>query len=274
MYEQYWNLDSRPFESHFSPAFFFDSDTHLAARLKLRHVIDHRLGTGVLCGGIGTGKTAVASFLHHELAESCGPIAHLVFPKMPAAAFLAYIAAKLGAPESPADTRHSIDRTLVRIEAKLREASEQGKHPVLIVDDANLIDDVRVFECLQLLLNFQQDPACAFSLLFIGGLSLLGKLERIPQLNDRIAVRSVVEPLSHDDTIGYLIHRLRVAGAGREIFNQSALEAICERSAGIPRRINRLADLALVVGYADQLDVIGSKEIEAVAEDIPPAIAA
>ena len=215
MYEQYWNLDCRPFEGHFSPAFFFDSETHLAARLKLRYMIDHRLGTAALCGGIGTGKTAVAACLHHELSESCGPIAHLVFPKMPAAAFLAYVASKLGAPESPADARHGIDRTLVRIEAKLREASEQGKHPVMIVDDAHLIDDVRVFECLQLLLNFQQDPACAFSLLFVGGLNLLGKLERIPQLNDRIAVRSFVEPLSHDDTIGYVAHRLHVAGAKR-----------------------------------------------------------
>ena len=274
MYEQYWNLDCRPFEGHFSPAFFFDSETHLAARLKLRYMIDHRLGTAALCGGIGTGKTAVAACLHHELSESCGPIAHLVFPKMPAAAFLAYVASKLGAPESPADARHGIDRTLVRIEAKLREASEQGKHPVMIVDDAHLIDDVRVFECLQLLLNFQQDPACAFSLLFVGGLNLLGKLERIPQLNDRIAVRSFVEPLSHDDTIGYVAHRLHVAGAKREIFDQDALEALHERSGGIPRRINRLADLALVVGYADQLDNIGAREIEAVAEDIPPAIAA
>jgi general secretion pathway protein A len=274
MYEQYWNLDCRPFESHFSASFFFDSETHLAARLKLRHVIDHRLGSGVLCGGIGTGKTAVAAFLQHELGETCGPIAHLVFPKMPAAAFLGYVATKLGAPESPADARTGIDRTLARIEAVLRAASEQGKHPVLIVDDAHLIDDVRVFECLQLLLNFQQDPACAFSLLLAGGLNLLGKLERIPQLNDRIAVRSVVEPLSHDDTIGYLMHRLHVAGASREVFNHGALEALCERSGGIPRRINRLADLALVVGYADQLDRIGAQEIEAVAEDIPPAIAA
>ena len=110
--------------------------------------------------------------------------------------------------------------------------------------------------------------------MFVGGLNLLGKLERIPQLNDRIAVRSFVEPLSHDDTIGYVAHRLHVAGAKREIFDQDALEALHERSGGIPRRINRLADLALVVGYADQLDNIGAREIEAVAEDIPPAIAA
>ena len=83
MYEQYWNLTCRPFESHFSPAFFFDSETHQAARLKLRYLIENRLGTGVLCGEIGTGKTAVAAVLQHELAETCGPLAHLSFRKCP-----------------------------------------------------------------------------------------------------------------------------------------------------------------------------------------------
>ena len=63
---------------------------------------------------------------------------------------------------------------------------------MIIVDEAHLIDDVRVFESLQLLFNFQQDPACAFSLVFVGGINLLGRLDRMPQLNERIAVRSVL----------------------------------------------------------------------------------
>lgn len=274
MYEHHWNLACRPFESHFAPAFFFDSETHQAARFKLKYLVENRLGTGVLCGGIGTGKTAVAAFLQHELGETCGPIAHLVFPKMPAAAFLAYVASKLGAAESAADARQGIDRTLVRIESRLRESSQQGRHPVLIVDEAHLIDDVRVFECLQLLLNFQQDPSCTFSLLLVGGFNLFGRLERMPQLNERIAVRSVLEPLSYEETVGYIAHRLHTAGATADIFDREAISALWERSGGIPRRINRLADLALVVGYADQLETIGADEIEAVAEEIPPAIAA
>jgi len=274
MYENYWNLSCRPFENHFSPAFFFNSETHEAARLKLRYLVENRLGVGVLCGGIGTGKTAVAALLQHELCETCGPVVHLVFPKMPPAAFLAYLASKLGAPETAPEIRHGIDRTLARLETQLRAGSQQGQRPTIIVDEAHLIDDVRVFECLQLLLNFQQDPACSFSLLLVGGTNLLGRLERMPQLNDRIAVRSVLEPLSHDDTIGYVAHRLRAAGAKQEIFDRDAVAALCDRSGGIPRRINRLADLALVVGYADQLERIGPAEIEAVAEELPSAIAA
>jgi MSHA biogenesis protein MshM len=273
MYEQYWNLTCRPFESHFSPAFFFESETHQAARLKLRYLIENRLGTGVLCGEIGTGKTAVAAVLQHELAETCGPLAHLIFPKMPAASFLAYLASKLGAPEAD-DARPGIDRTLIRIESRLREASREGKHAVIVVDEAHLIDDVRVFESLQLLLNFQQDPECAFSLVLVGGINLLGRLARMPQLNERIAVRSVLAPLSPEETSGYVTHRLQAAGALREVFDPSALEALHDRSGGLPRRINRLADLALVVGYADQLEAIGAAEIEAVAQEMPSAIAA
>ena len=96
----------------------------------------------------------------------------------------------------------------------------------------------------------------------------------MPQLNDRIAVRSVLEPLSLDDTIGYVAHRLHAAEAKGKIFDDDAVAELHARSGGIPRRINRLADLALVVGYADQLETIGAAEIEAVADEIPPAIAA
>jgi MSHA biogenesis protein MshM len=274
MYEQYWNFSCRPFDNHASPAFFFHSDTHEAARLKLRYAIDSGLGVGVLCGGIGTGKTAVASLLQHELSETYTPLVHLVFPQMSPAEFLAYLAAKLGAGDSSHEFGAGVDWTLGRIEGQLRAFAQRGRRPTIVIDEAHLIDDLRVFECLMLLLNFQHDARHAFSLVLVGGTNLLGRLERMSQLNERVAVRSVLEPLSRDETIRYIAHRLAVAGAKRDIFNHGALEAICERSAGNPRRINRLADLALLVGYADQLGIIGADEIEAVAEEIPSAIAA
>ena len=102
----------------------------------------------------------------------------------------------------------------------------------------------------------------------------MGRLERTPQLNDRVAVFSVLEPLSRTETIRYITHRMAVAGAKREIFHRSALDALCQRSGGIPRRINRLADLALVVGYADELTELTGNEIDAVAEELPFAAAA
>ncbi len=274
MYERYWDLACRPFENHFSTPFFFHSETHESALLKLRYAIENRLGVGVLCGGIGIGKSAVAAELSQELGASCGPVVHILFPQMPAAEFLAYLASKLGGGDAPADLRTGMDRTLQRIEGLLRGFVQKGRRPTIVIDDAHLIDNVRVWECLQLLLNFQHDAGCDFSLVLVGGLSLMGRLERTPQLNDRVAVFSVLEPLSRTETIRYITHRMAVAGAKREIFHRSALDALCERSGGIPRRINRLADLALVVGYADELTEITGHEIAAVAEELPFAAAA
>jgi MSHA biogenesis protein MshM len=274
MYERYWELACRPFENHFSSPFFFHGETHESALLKLRYAIENRLGVGVLCGGIGFGKSAVAAELSQELDASCGPVVHLLFPAMPAAEFLAYLASKLGGGDAPADLRHGMDRTLERIEGLLRGFAQKGHRPTIVIDDAHLVDNVRVWESLQLLLNFQHDADCDFSLVLVGGLSLMGRLERAPQLNDRVAVYSVLEPLSRTETIRYITHRLAMAGAKREIFHRTALDALCERSGGIPRRINRLADLALVVGYADELTEITGKEIEAVAEELPFSAAA
>jgi type II secretory pathway predicted ATPase ExeA len=274
MYEQYWNLACRPFDNHLLPAFYFRGQSHEAARLKLRYAIENRLGTAVLSGGIGTGKTALAILIQHELNESLGPCVHLVFPQMPAADYLAYLAAKLGALDASSDVRRGIDWTLARLESRLQSFAEQGRRPTIVIDEAHLIEDVRVFECLQLLTNFQEDATCAFSLVLVGGPSLLGRLERMPQFNERLAIRSVLEPLSADETAGYVAHRLNAAGAQREIFEPGALAALCDLSGGTPRRINRLADLALLVGYAEHLTTISADEIAAVAEELPPAIAA
>jgi type II secretory pathway predicted ATPase ExeA len=274
MYERYWDLACRPFENYFSPPFFFHSETHESALLKLRYAVENRLGVGVLSGGIGMGKSAVAAALSQELGEGCGPVVQVFFPQMPAAEFLAYLATKLGGGEAGPDSRIGIDRTLQRIESLLRGFALHGQRPTIVIDEAHLIDNVRVWECLQLLLNFQHDSACDFSLILVGGLSLMGRLERTPELNDRVGVFGVLEPLSRTETIRYITHRMAVAGATREIFQRSALDALCERSAGIPRRINRLADLALVVGYADELTEISGAEIDAVAEELPFSAAA
>src|ERR1700730_5835915 len=110
MYERYWDLACRPFENQFSTPFFFHSETHESALLKLRYAIENRLGVGVLCGGIGGDLQAGAAELSQELVPSCGPVVHVLFPQMPAAEFLAYLASKLGGGESPSDWRTGLER--------------------------------------------------------------------------------------------------------------------------------------------------------------------
>ncbi|MGH7202786.1 MAG: ExeA family protein, partial [Planctomycetaceae bacterium] len=169
MYEQYWGLQRSPFESHCDTSFAYRSQTHQTALLKMRYVLEGRLGAGMLVGGTGCGKTFLGHLLAAEVPERFGPFVHVVFPRLSADELLSYLATQLGA-EEPGD---GLDRTLRALEGQLAWHAEHNCHPVLLIDDAHLIDDSSVFETLQLLLNFQQTAPAAFSLLLVGDRTLL-----------------------------------------------------------------------------------------------------
>ncbi|MEX2287534.1 MAG: AAA family ATPase [Planctomycetaceae bacterium] len=263
MYEQYWGLNSHPFRNALDPAFFFRADAHQTALLKLRYLIENRLGAGVLLGGSGSGKTLLLTMLAHELSESLGPFVHVAFPQLSPAELLGYLADELASDESTGSSGDGgLDRTVRRIEQHLAQQMKQGRHTTIVIDDAHLIDDPEVFQTLRLLLNFAERGEVALSLILAGDWQLAPRIERIGALNERIAVRAVVRPLSQAETADYVAHRLRVAGARAPIFDAAALQAVFEISGGVPRRINRLCDLALLVAFSDQREQIAAKDVE------------
>jgi len=269
IYQQYWGLDCSPFENSGDADSYFASETHQAALLKMRYVVENRLGAGLIVGGVGYGKTYLARLLKTELSENAGPFIHVVFPQLSSSELLAYLAVELGAEESAIGRgRGDLDLTIRQLQLRLCHYTTEGKHPVIVIDDAHLIEDLRVFRTLQLLLNYSQQDDIDFSLLLLGEPILLGTIERMAPLNERLGVRSLLRPLSGSETDQYILHRLEVAGRTRPIFDDDALTAIFELSAGVPRRINRLCDLALLVGCADELQTLSAAEIDAVGEEL------
>jgi general secretion pathway protein A len=272
MYEAHWDLTRNPFSDDIIPALFHRNEMHQAALLKLRYACEHQQGSALLIGGTGYGKTFLASMLEYDLAENFAPVVHVVYPRMAPGELLAYIATRLSEETEPVDSTQPLDLTIGQLEQRLSSQTAHGRHPVIIIDDAHLIDDVGVFRALQLLLNFRRRPVVEFTLLIVGERSLLGRLERIPQLDDRIAVKSVLTPLTPDQTADYVTHRLQAAKATCEIFRPDAINALAELSRGIPRRINRLCELALLVGYAEGSSELTAADIEAVAEELVTAL--
>ena len=201
IYESYWGLTRSPFENACDADFFYRSDTHQASLLKMRYVVENRLGAGLLVGGVGYGKTYLARLLERELSANAGPFVHLLFPQLSPAELLAYLAVELGADESAVGHgRGDLDVTLRQLERRLRELTASGRHPVIIIDDAHLIDDPQVFRTLQLLLNYSQCDDIDFTLLLLGEHNLLGPIERMAQLNERLGARGLLKPLSRDET--------------------------------------------------------------------------
>jgi type II secretory pathway predicted ATPase ExeA len=78
----------------------------------------------------------------------------------------------------------------------------------------------------------------------------------------------LIQPFSREETAEYISHRLNVSGITDSPFVESALDEIHELSGGVPRRINRIADLALLVGFADGMSQLTTREIESVANEI------
>lgn len=269
MYERFWQLDRNPFDDDADLRGFFRSETHQATLLKLRYLIENGKGAGLLAGGTGFGKSYLIQVLTQQLAESHGPFIHLVFPQMSAAELLSYLAVELGADtQAIGGETGGLDRTVHEIDRLLQKYSAENRHPVIVVDEAHLIEEFQVFQALRLLLNFQQQKKCRFSLIFVGQRELLNTVRRLGQLEERLSVKCLLRPLSLDETIAYVSHRLEAAGASRPIFEPAAMQPLYELSGGVPRRINRLCDLALLVGFADESPTISAEQVEAVAEEL------
>lgn len=267
MYESYWQLSQKPFDNGTDPDFYFPSESHQAALLKLRYAIENRRGAALLAGAEGTGKTLLAGMLRGMLDETFQPFVHLVFPQMSTAELLAYLADELDGASSKnfdAGIRHSVSR----IERFLGDNAKRGRHAVVVVDEAHLLDNSHTLEAIRLLLNFEWSGQPGLMLLLVGHTSLLPTLQRTVQLEERLAVKCLLRPLSQQETADYTNHRLKVAGAERPIFEPEAMVTLHTLTHGIARRINRLCDLALLIGFAEEQKTISAANLEAVCQEL------
>jgi general secretion pathway protein A len=187
---------------------------------------------------------------------------------MPPEQLLAHLAGELGASAKNANAAGNIDQSVQLLKKTIDENSRQGRHAVVVVDEAHLLVETGALEWMRLLLNFNTAASTGLTLLLVGQPGLLPALDRLPSLEERLGVKCLMRPLSGDETAGYVVHRMQVAGAKRTIFEDDALEALYRLARGIPRRINRLADLALLIGFAEERETIAAAQIEAVCDEL------
>ena len=162
------------------------------------------------------------------------------------------------------------DPLLEKLNTILVDNVRDGKENIVIIDEAHTIEDAKLFEQLRLILNFQLENRFLLSLLLFGQPELKNKVENIKPLDQRIALRCFLGPLSEDDSDKYIRHRIKVAGrsdTSDPIFDKEALKTISQHTGGIPRRINTLCDLALTTGFAKKAGKIEPGLINSVIKD-------
>jgi len=256
MYENYWRLKEKPFENTPDPRFFYCSAQHEEALMRLLYVVQERKGSAMLSGEYGSGKTLLSRVLLGKLLqeEDKYKVALIINPAIPVAELLSEIIYQLGQDTLRQDRK--ID-ALHKLNDTLYKTAQDNKHTVIIIDEAQAIEDETVFEELRLLLNFQLNERFLLTLLLLGQPELRDKIDRLPQFKQRLALSYHLTTLTESETKGYIEHRCKNAGGLEPIFIPEACNLIYEYSGGVPRQINNLCDLSLVMGMghkATQID--------------------
>lgn len=271
MYEQYWKVNGRPFENRCDQKFYYPAETHQAALLKLHYAIENRRAAALLCGPGGMGKSLVVNSLARQLSDTFRPVTHIVFPTFDSHQLIRHIVDQVDSSDEPNSSRDAAS-DLARFEDFLRDNLDSDRHAVIIVDEAHLLEQNNLLEPLRLLLNIAAADSlgeAAFTLVLVGQPTLLSHVERYAALDERLAVKCMLNRLLPDETQAYIQHRLREVGASADrIFDASAQDRIHLLTQGIPRRINRLCDLAMMVGFAEDRVVISGDLIDSVHNDL------
>ena len=265
MYESYWTLRSRPFDNRADDDFYYPSESHQAAMLKLHYAIETRRSVAVLCGEPGLGKTMLLDSAIRQLPEFVTPTLRVVYPSMPPEQLIRYIARQI-APHENEGPSGGLGQSIETIERMLRHNVGENQHALIAIDEAHLLEGAGSLEPLRLLLNLATelaDSESAMTLVLSGSSSLLAHLARHTAFEDRVAARCVLERFSEEETVAYMKHRLQIAGWHKPLmFDEDAVRLIHQLTLGVPRRINRLCDLALMIAFAQDRTKIDANIIE------------
>jgi general secretion pathway protein A len=263
MYESFYKLREKPFTLLPDPGFLFLSNKHRMALTLLEYGLMNQAGFTVISGDIGTGKTTLIRHLldHMDREHTVGLISntHRSFGELLQWILLAFNLeyANLDKVEM---YRRFIDFII--------DEYAHNRRVVLIVDEAQNMA-AETLEELRMLSNVNADKDQALQVILVGQRELRDTLRRpdLVQFAQRISVDYHLEPLSEEETVGYIRHRIEVAGGSPRLFEEDACQAVYRYSNGVPRLINLLCDTALVYGYAEQHAQIDSTLVTDVARE-------
>lgn len=273
MYLDYWHFKEKPFENTPDPRFFYCSRRHEEALMRFLYALQERKAAFMLSGEYGSGKTLLSRVVIGRLMqkEDEYKVALIVNPAISALEILNEIVYQLGGDGAKQNQKTD---ALRQLNDMLYRASQLNKHVVIIIDEAQAISDESAFEELRLLLNFQTNERFLFTLVLLGQPDLIEKIERIPQLKQRLALRYHLTKLTEPEARSYIEHRCKVAGRQEPVFSEEAHRIIYEYSGGIPRQMNNFCDLSLVIGMGEKAACIDDRIARLVVHDFHPEKAA
>ncbi len=264
MYEAYWQLTDKPFRNTPDPHYLYFAKQYEEALTRMLYAVTEGQGAMLLTGEVGCGKTMLSRAILDELDPERYEVALVPYPNLSAEDLLREILGQFGY-EAKGLTKAQLLQLLTRC---LNEHYARGCMSVIMVDEGQMVLDEATLEELRLLLNFQQDRRFFLALILMGQPELRERVEATPQFLQRLNIRYHVGPLDEKESLRYINHRLAIAGGRDDIFTREAETLVAHASAGVPRRINSIADTVLLVGCGQQAPVIDEEIVQQVLDDL------
>ncbi len=265
MYEEFYGLSKKPFSKTPDPEFLYLSRTHEEALARLQYAVEEK-EIVLLTGEVGSGKTTITRALMDSMDNSLYYFILILNPRLTPVQFLKLILKRLDIEEIPSN-RHDLTELLYE---KLYSLYSSGKTPVLIIDEAQLITDRRVFEELRLISNFQLDKENLLSIILVAQPDIRKRIRNkvyLP-LRQRIGLYYHLGPLTEEEVREYIEFRLRKAGRIEPLFTDGAIKRLYLYSEGLPRVINNIANASLLEGMGREAYIIDEEIIDAAAREL------
>ena len=265
MYETYFRLKEKPFSISPDPRFIYLTAQHQEAFAKVQYAISQRMGVSAIYGDIGAGKTSLARRLWVQYADNpTYNFAMIVHPNFPSTfQFVKEIRREFGLDKPP----RSLSDALDEFQEFLLTAHSQGKTNILVIDEAQNLKPSN-YETLRQLLNFETNTQKLLQIALFGQNELATRIDRQPELKDRITLFGALTNLTYEDAVALIDFRWRVAGGDKPPFDEGALAAIFKYSKGLPRKISKIADNALIRAMSAEVHSVNAQMIEQVASEV------
>ena len=264
MYKEFYGFTIYPFALTPDPQFLYPRDNYKDCLCYLLHGLERGYGLLVMTGEIGTGKTFLLNTLIKKLDEKT----HTVFienSKLNSFEIIQYISKELQLEV----TGQSKAELLFNLKDFLSTHAMANEKVILIIDEAQNLS-VDVLEDLRLLTNLENTERKLLQIILVGQPQLEEKLKlpELTQFSQRVGLSCRLLPMNYDETKNYIEKRLAVAGMMYPLFTSRAMKEIFAYSKGIPRVINVVCDLALLLGSIEETREIGHTIIRQVLEEL------
>lgn len=264
LYLEHFGMREPPFRITPHTDFFFTGANRGPTLDALIYAITQDEGIVKVTGEVGSGKTMLCRMLLERLPANVETL-YLANPSLSRQEILGAIADELGIPTDGKAT-HSLTRAL---QDALIERYGEGKRVVLLIDEAHAMP-AESLEEIRLLSNLESKATKLLQIALFAQPELDERLAAtdMRQLRERITQHFHLAPLKQSDVAAYIEFRLRAAGYhGPNPFTDEAIRMITRISEGLSRRINIIADKALLAAYSGGSHKVDAAEVRIAEQD-------